>query len=183
MLATRDVGCPGCGYNLRGLASSACGECGLIVTWEALLNRERRADAAWVVGMIGLAVALPESFLKWQRLAFRRLFFYGEQRWNTGPGYGYYDQPDATITNPWFVGSTLYWHLIPVALLAWWLMRQRIARLPRAVRWGLALGVFAAAFLGHRRQMFWYYLFDFAEYAIWPLWYINPDSVRAFFGM
>ena len=30
-LARRDVGCPGCGYNLRGLRGASCPECGEVV--------------------------------------------------------------------------------------------------------------------------------------------------------
>ncbi|MEM9915072.1 MAG: hypothetical protein AAF911_08930 [Planctomycetota bacterium] len=172
VLAEREVPCPACGYNLRGLRQASCPECGEAVTWDALLNRETGVSLAWVVGLIGLAVSLPESILKWQRLAFRRLFFYGEQFWGGMPNGGY-TQPDATILNPWFVGSTLYWHLIPLAIVGWWLMRKRIARWPWWLRWGVGLGCVVAALLGHRRLMWWYYDLGYGGYAPWPLWFID----------
>ena len=172
VLAERDVTCPACGYTLRGLRQAGCPECGATVTWDGLLNRETGVSLAWVVGLIGLAVSLPESFLKWQRLAFRRLFFYGEQLWVGMPNGGY-TQPDATIFNPWFVGSTLYWHLIPLAIVGGWVMRKRFARWPWGLRWGVGLGCVVAALLGHRRLMWWYYDLGYGGYARWPLWFID----------
>ncbi|MEM1107574.1 MAG: hypothetical protein AAGH99_02685 [Planctomycetota bacterium] len=178
VLAERDVACPSCGYNLRGLRAGGCPECGAGVTWEALLPSKAgmlgAGGAWWVIGLVALAVSLPESFLKWQRLAYRRLFFYGEQRWVYVPqGTSYYVQPEASWGNAWFVGSTLYWHLIPVMLGLWWFGRRRIARWPRGLRVALALLLLAAAVLGHRRLMFWYYLSGYGQYAPWPLWYID----------
>lgn len=48
-LADRDVRCPGCGYNLRGLEEGTCPECGFGVNLEALreLDRRQRFKKAW----------------------------------------------------------------------------------------------------------------------------------------
>lgn len=176
VLAERGVACPGCGYNLRGLSTPDCPECGGRVTWDALLQRRPAVSLAWAVGLIGLSVSLPESYLKWQRFAYRRLFFYGEQRWTpnlNGPGHGGYTQPEVTMLNPLFVGSTLYWYLIPLVVVAWWALRERIAAWSGWLRWGVAIGWVGLAILGHRRQMFWYYDLGLDRYAPWPLWYID----------
>lgn len=171
VLAEREVSCPACGYNLRGLHKPDCPECGVAITWEGLLQRVPAVSLAWLVGLIGLAVSLPECFLKWQRLAFRRLFFYGEQRYL--PAINEYIQPEVSLANPWFVGSTLYWYLIPVAIVAWWGVRRRVARWPWWLRWGAACVLLIAAVLGHRRWMWWYYALGYDDYAPWPLWYID----------
>lgn len=171
VLAECDAACPCCGYNLRGLSKPDCPECGQAVTWASLLERTTPVSLAWVLGLVGLAVSLPESFLKWQRLAFRRLFFYGDQQYV--PVIKDYIQPDATIANPLFVGSTLYWHLIPLAMMVWWIARRRIARWPSWLRWAAAGVLLAAAVLGHRRWMWWYYAMGYDDHAPWPLWYID----------
>lgn len=80
-LATRDVACPGCGYNLRGLAGTRCPECERPVTlgvsaWGGARHRRRAAVlmglilaaigvqlVIWVLG-VGLAAGLPD----WMRL-------------------------------------------------------------------------------------------------------------------
>ncbi|GAB4385674.1 MAG: hypothetical protein Kow0022_12510 [Phycisphaerales bacterium] len=55
-LADRDIPCPGCGYNLRGLTGDHCPECG-----ERLELRLGLADARlsqFIGGLIGLAAGL-----------------------------------------------------------------------------------------------------------------------------
>jgi hypothetical protein len=47
-LAVRDVACPGCGYNLRGLGSNRCAECGLLVDLGVQPRRERWTAVAFV---------------------------------------------------------------------------------------------------------------------------------------
>ncbi|RMH12931.1 MAG: hypothetical protein D6695_05405 [Planctomycetota bacterium] len=55
-LADQDTPCPGCSYNLRGLQSNHCPECG-----EALVLRVGLAEpnlAAFLAGLIGLAAGV-----------------------------------------------------------------------------------------------------------------------------
>ncbi len=59
----RDLPCPGCGYNLRGLPSPVCPECGRRLRLEDL-NRPPVPDACWVIGAVALTLALvPPSFV------------------------------------------------------------------------------------------------------------------------
>jgi hypothetical protein len=51
-LAERDVACPGCGYNLRGIAGSGCPECGWLIT----LSELRAAAAAFGSGLVVMRV-------------------------------------------------------------------------------------------------------------------------------
>jgi hypothetical protein len=51
-LAERDVACPGCGYNLRGLASEACPECRQALRLSVSL--ERPVTRAWFTTIIPL---------------------------------------------------------------------------------------------------------------------------------
>lgn len=173
VLSRHEAACPHCGYNLRGLQSSACPECGKTVTWQGLLNRSVTISLSWVVALIGMGVSLPESFFKWQRLAIRRMLFYGEQRYIQGPGNGGYIQPDISLTNPWFVGSTLYWYLIPAGIVLLWLLRRRFERLPAWVRWTMAACLVLLAVLGQRRQMFWFYSYKTGVNPPWPFWYLR----------
>jgi hypothetical protein len=50
-LATRDVGCPACGYNLRQLRSPRCPECGQELRLSVGLVDQR--IAAWVACLLG----------------------------------------------------------------------------------------------------------------------------------
>lgn len=52
-LAARDVGCPGCGYNLRGLTGRACPECAQAL--RLVVNLEEPRLGGWIAGMIGTA--------------------------------------------------------------------------------------------------------------------------------
>lgn len=60
-LAEREVPCPNCGYNLRGLQGSTCPECGLSLSLRVNLTEQRMA--AWVTGLIALACSLGWSGL------------------------------------------------------------------------------------------------------------------------
>ncbi len=55
-LATRDVPCPGCGYNLRGLARPNCPECGDSVSL-TVTNYPSRLGG-YSAGFIGLSLSL-----------------------------------------------------------------------------------------------------------------------------
>lgn len=47
-LAGRDVACPGCGYNLRGLGEAICPECGKLIEINALTARKRFSWWKWL---------------------------------------------------------------------------------------------------------------------------------------
>ncbi|MEM9662323.1 MAG: hypothetical protein AAF937_08435 [Planctomycetota bacterium] len=67
-LVDRDVPCPGCGYNLRGVAEPVCPECGTLVDIEEWLVNEqhlrqyRKTLSGLIVGWITNAV-LPVGIL------------------------------------------------------------------------------------------------------------------------
>jgi hypothetical protein len=52
-LAARDVGCPGCGYNLRGLTGRACPECAQAL--RLVVNLEEPRLGSWIAGLLGTA--------------------------------------------------------------------------------------------------------------------------------
>lgn len=55
-LSDRDVPCPACRYNLRGLAGDKCPECGEHL--ELTIARARPGIKAMVIGLIGLTIGL-----------------------------------------------------------------------------------------------------------------------------
>ena len=55
-LATRDAPCPNCGYNLRGLQSTACPECGQQLTLRVGLVEPKLF--LWLAGLIPLAMTM-----------------------------------------------------------------------------------------------------------------------------
>lgn len=55
-LADRDVSCPMCGYNLRGLTSARCPECGEAIELRVGLAEPKMG--AWIGGLIGLSAGL-----------------------------------------------------------------------------------------------------------------------------
>src|SRR4051812_21337301 len=54
-LSERDVACPLCRYNLRGLPSPRCPECGRELALQVGLTEPRQA--AWLTGQIALTAA------------------------------------------------------------------------------------------------------------------------------
>lgn len=52
-LAGRDIDCPGCGYNLRGLTQSSCPECGYVVEEMTLRVIESRPSGMVRAAHIG----------------------------------------------------------------------------------------------------------------------------------
>lgn len=57
-LRDRTIGCPACGYNLRGLAGHGCPECGALLELRLASSKTRMG---WWVGSL-LAVVLPLGF-------------------------------------------------------------------------------------------------------------------------
>lgn len=58
-LATRDIACPVCGYNLRGIASNKCPECGRSLELR-IVSGDLRVTA-WVVALLSAALPLGAS--------------------------------------------------------------------------------------------------------------------------
>ena len=50
-LAGRDIPCPGCGYNLRGLTIQTCPECGLFLHWPL---RKAGSSVGWRLGLAAM---------------------------------------------------------------------------------------------------------------------------------
>ncbi len=60
-LADHDHACPLCGYNLRGLRGMRCPECDFALQLQlAIVERWR---AAWIAGLVGLAMTLGANLL------------------------------------------------------------------------------------------------------------------------
>lgn len=58
-LAGRDAPCPSCGYNLRDCTTATCPECGQHLALGLQRKGDTtRADAWWMAGVLGMAVAL-----------------------------------------------------------------------------------------------------------------------------
>ena len=61
-LAERDAPCPGCGYNLRGLAGSVCPECAQDLRLSVALSEPRLGP--YVAALIGISMAAaPPTFV------------------------------------------------------------------------------------------------------------------------
>ena len=57
-LATHDAPCPGCGYNLRGLRSGVCPECGKQLTLD-MFHESPPRPFSWVTDVWAFFLALP----------------------------------------------------------------------------------------------------------------------------
>src|SRR6185369_5341829 len=58
-LAGRDVACPKCGYNLRGLKQGQCPECGREIEWSDIPGNER--PMRWLIhafDLVGLGITI-----------------------------------------------------------------------------------------------------------------------------
>ena len=60
-LATRDIPCPVCGYNLRGISSAKCPECGRSLELRVVSGDLR--VTAWLVALLSAALPLGASAL------------------------------------------------------------------------------------------------------------------------
>jgi len=60
-LSSRDVPCPNCGYNLRGLQSEHCPECGLQLSLRVNLTEPKLVG--FIMGLIGLCLSAGFSSL------------------------------------------------------------------------------------------------------------------------
>lgn len=73
-LAARDVACPSCGYNLRGLREARCPECGEAIALQVGLVEPRQA--AGITGLIGLAAGAGMNGLLLGYAAIRTTLFH-----------------------------------------------------------------------------------------------------------
>ncbi len=138
-LAGRDVPCPGCGYNLRGLESGVCPECTEPITLRVSLVEPRQG--AFIAGLIGLAVGIGFSAAFLLAAALVAALYGGT------PGL---------LAEVW----PLPLHLIfeSAALAAWVRARRRLRRMPprgritlAAACWGLSALLAALFFVNALR--------------------------------
>jgi hypothetical protein len=119
-LRVRDVACPLCAYNLRGLTAGRCPECGRALQLSVGLTEPR--IGAWVMclvavtasGALGVLAVLSMIANGW-----RSLFDAG---------------------NAFFFAAMVYFLASIPAVAALIVLRRRYRRLPQRVQWGLAVG-------------------------------------------
>ena len=119
-LAERSVACPVCGYDLRMLQRPACPECGEDISLR-VVPREPRL-AAFLTGLIGLAVALGPSALLTLIFAY---FFVTDPSNGLLLGFLLITAPTALISGG--------------AMIGWLRFGRRLRRSGDAARWTLAL--------------------------------------------
>jgi DNA-directed RNA polymerase subunit RPC12/RpoP len=119
-LKTRDVKCPLCGYNLRGLTSPRCPECGKELQLTVGLVEPRQG--AWVMGMIALSIAAGFGCLV--------LVVITQRGWpNTNRGV------DPRLFNLSLGYFLLAWILLPLFAM----QRRRFLRWSQATQWRWAI--------------------------------------------
>lgn len=64
-LADRDISCPGCGYNLRGLNGSACPECAADLSLRVGLTEPRLATLIAVLVLLSSGLGFNLFILGW----------------------------------------------------------------------------------------------------------------------
>lgn len=119
-LADRDVACPLCGYNLRGLTSDGCPECGQRLTLSvALAEPRQRAFIAGVVG-ISLSLGFCAMLLAWVVLMLVRR--------------GARSGPNLIEILPVVLGTVV----ASILLWGWIKFRPRLMRMDGDARWACA---------------------------------------------
>ncbi len=73
------------------------------------------------------------------------------------------------------LASSAWWLGVPFAWIMLIVLRRRISRWPRAVRWALAAVCVVLVLLAYRRWQWWWYTLEFngTRYPDWPWWYIQ----------
>lgn len=128
-LAGRDVACPACGYNLRGLREPRCPECGEAIALRVGLVEPRQA--AGITGLIGLAAGAGMNGLLLGYAMIRVVFF--------RDSFGGMDA---------FLWLNLVGLLVEGGALVLWLRRwRRIRRLARPTKVVLVAGCWALTLL------------------------------------
>jgi hypothetical protein len=127
-LAGRDAPCPGCGYNLRGLASAHCPECGAPLALRVGLVEPRQG--AFLCGAIGLGAGIGFNGLLAGYFAWIKVF---HRPWGT---------PEWNEAVPLLVSLG-----VMAALLAAWVRTRtwQRRRLGPAAHWSLAAASWAVA--------------------------------------
>jgi hypothetical protein len=122
-LRGRDVGCPLCNYNLRGLTSCRCPECGHELRLGVGLVEPR--IGAWVTCLVGVTAAGGMGVLTAINLVVR-----GWGRFSAG------SRPLDFMALAWFLASVA---LVPILIVS----RRRYRRLSPPNQWALAAGAIA----------------------------------------
>jgi hypothetical protein len=126
-IAERDVECPGCGYNLRGLLGRECPECGGRIGWGAFRASGPRSDPRMFRAAQGGVVVA--ALLGLGLLVFR--------------GWG-----AAVSGEPAAIAGAIVLPLVSLAGLVAWLRGWRaVARWPRHVQGRIATAAWALALL------------------------------------
>ena len=126
----RDVPCPRCGYNLRGLHTPRCPECGTVFRWQALLGVACPRCGASLRGAVGEQCPECGLQLDWSRLL-------GDAvpvgRWN----YEYASRPFWAGVRTWFavLRPRRFWRGIPLELAP---VADRLRRF-RRIAWMVAV--------------------------------------------
>jgi hypothetical protein len=113
-LADRDVPCPLCGYNLRGLANEKCPECNQRL--ELQVGLIDPVGKSWLVGLIGLAFGAGFFDLAVAIVVFMSLH---ENDW-----------PPFRQIWPIYLSSAI----LSFALIGWVRMRNRVRKMPLGVQ-------------------------------------------------
>ena len=122
-LRGRDAACPLCNYNLRGLTSSRCPECGHELRLSVGLVEPR--IGAWVTCLVGVTAAAGMGVLTAINLVLR--------------GWGRFSassRPLDFVALAWFLASVA---IVPTLIVS----RRRYRRLSPPNQWALAAGAVA----------------------------------------
>ena len=120
-LSQRDIPCPGCRYNLRGLTTAQCPECG--ENLRLTVGLEYPKQAALITGLVGLAASAGFNAM---------LLVYLILEVVAGRGMNAYMYPFLFIN---LIGMVISGGLIAAWLLLW----RRLHRQDSAVRWMASL--------------------------------------------
>lgn len=109
-LAARDVPCPGCGYNLRGLTAARCPECAQELALRVNLQEPRLAG--FIAGLVALAAGTGFSGMLLVYALLRLATSGGPRQWWV----------------PFFVVTALGFLIEGACLTGWLALRARIRR-------------------------------------------------------
>jgi hypothetical protein len=136
----RDVPCPRCGYNLRGLRTPRCPECGTVFRWQALLGVSCPRCGTSLRGVDGESCPVCALSLNWRDLLAGAL---PVGRWN----YEYSSRPFWTGLRTWFavLRPRRFWRGIPLELPP---VADRLRRF-RRITWTIAVVAMAMPMLAY----------------------------------
>lgn len=116
-LNERDVACPSCGYNLRGLQSPACPECNQALRLQVGLAEPRLGH--FIAGLVGLAMGFGFCFIVGL--------------------WGLFEAPRATMLIPLAAGVIV----LGPSLLVWVRGRGKLRRASEAARTTMVIAAYA----------------------------------------